>query len=150
MVMSGPENRLKKHLMAVMGTRWDAQSHEDRYSVGIPDLSYGARGVNGWIELKRVLKWPKMPETPVKIDHLTANQVNWLKKRGRRAGHCYILIQVDAEYFVFPFHEARRVRAGITREKFSEFCVLHMSGSLDPDKLIECITDGMGGHPGDQ
>lgn len=140
-VVARPENRLKQHIVDKMGTRWDVQSHEDQFSVGIPDLSYGARGINGWIELKRVLSWPKRPDTIVKMEHFTANQVNWLRRRGKKAGHCYLLIQVAAEYFVFSFHEARRVRAGITRQEFSELCILHMVGTLDPDRLLGCVTD---------
>lgn len=142
--MARPENRLKKHIVDKMGSRWDVQSHEDQFSVGIPDLSYGARGINGWIELKRILSWPKRPETPVKIEHFTANQVSWLRRRGKKAGHCYILIQVAAEYFVFSFHSARLIRAGITKKEFSEMCILHMSGTLDPDRLLDCITSPTG------
>lgn len=137
--MARLENRLKKHLLEIMGTRWDVQSHEDRYSTGIPDLSYGARDVNGWIELKQVRKWPVKPATPVNLDHFTASQVNWLRKRGKKGGRCFILVRVDTEYFVFSFHEARLLRAGMTQEAFREKCIQSWSGKIYPEELLKTL-----------
>lgn len=135
------ENRLKQYLVDIVGTRWDVQSHEDRFSLGIPDLSYGARGVNGWIELKQVRKWPKRAETNVDLSHFTSNQVNWLRRRGKKAGNCFVLIKVDTEYFVFSFHTARFLRAGMTKKEFYERCILSWEKSVDPDQLIEILVN---------
>lgn len=139
--MAKPENRLKKYLIKIMGTRWDIQSHEDRYSLGIPDLSYGAKGVNGWIELKQVKDWPMKPDTPVDLNHFTPLQVNWLRRRGKKGSRCYVLIKISNEYFVFSFLSAMSLRAGMTRKEFYEDCILSWDGLIYPDELLEVLTN---------
>ncbi len=137
--MAGRENTLKRSLIRKMGTRWHVQSHEDRFSVGIPDLSYGFDGVNGWIELKQIKEWPKRPDTPAKPDKYTPEQVNWLMRRGRKAGHCYVLVRVGSnEHFLFNWTEARDVRQGMPRALWYEKCM--WTGSLDPDALLRWLT----------
>lgn len=138
--MARLENALKKYLVRVMGTRWDVQSHEDKLTSGIPDLSYGAGGVNGWIELKHVREWPSRPSTTIDLSHFTASQVNWLIKRGKKAGNCWVLVQVATEYFLFPFSSARALRAGVTEERFREMCFQCWPGRIEPDQLLEKLV----------
>lgn len=133
--MAKIENTLKKTLLRIMGRRWDVQSHEDQFSLGIPDLSYGIGGTNGWIELKRVRKWPSRASTKVDLDHFTANQVNWLSLRGKMGGSCFILVQVSTEYFIFSFFWGRMLRAGMTKEEFRVGCIQSWRGSINPDQL---------------
>lgn len=108
--MARIENRLKYYLLSVMGRRWHAQSHEDRYSTGIPDLSYGANGVNGWIELKQVQL--EKPHHIIKPSKFTASQVNWLKNRNAHGGYCYVLVKVNDSYFLFDAEHARAIADG--------------------------------------
>ncbi len=61
-----------------MGASWDAQRHEDKFTTGIPDVSYALFGTSGWIELKCLDAWP-VRNGIVKIPHLTAEQKLWLK-----------------------------------------------------------------------
>lgn len=58
----------------------DVQRHEDKYETGIPDLSYGGHGVNGWIEVK----W--------EIIKFRTKQPLWLSKRAMTGGHTFVLI----------------------------------------------------------
>lgn len=140
--MAKLENNLKKYLIRIMGTRWDVQSHEDRFSLGIPDLSYADRGVNGWIELKHVKEWPKRASTTVKWKRYTPEQVNWLNKRGKKGGSCWILVQVGTEHFVFPFYEGRKLRAGMTEDEFHERCVQYWEEGIEPLELLDILCDG--------
>jgi len=139
--MARPENSLKKYLVKTMGTRWDVQSHEDSLSMGIPDLSYGSGGVNGWIELKRAREYPKKNSTPIKFKHFTASQVNWLSKRGKAGGFCWIFIQVSTEYYLFPFSKGRALRAGMTKEEFREQCFQYWTGNVDPSELLSALVN---------
>jgi hypothetical protein len=125
-----------------MGTRWDVQSHEDIHSEGIPDLSYGVDGVNGWIELKQIKQWPVMEKTTVKPEHYTAQQVNWLRRRGKKGGFCYILVKVGKDdYFLFSWQEARLLKNGITKEDYFLDCIKHWSKNIDTKELLHCLTD---------
>ena len=123
-----------------MGTRWDVQSHEDRYSSGIPDLSYGARGVNGWIELKHIKCWKG--KTPVKPDKYTSIQVNWINKRDKKAGHCFVAVKVADDYFLLLAEEAKKIKTGMTKDQYKSSCVKHWHKSVLADELLSLITSG--------
>lgn len=122
-----------------MGTRWHVQSHEDRFSEAIPDLSFGARGVNGWIELKQVKAWPKREDTKVKPAHYTSEQANWIIKRNKYAGSCFVFVKVEREYFLFKAYHARLIKNGITKKQYGEYCCAKWAGSIDPQKLLEAL-----------
>ena len=134
------ERTFKEYLVRIMGTRWDVQSHEDRYSDSIPDLSYAANGVNGWIELKQIKNWPKKDDTLVKPDHYTAGQVSWIKKRGRMGGHCFVMVKVSNEYFIFSYTCARDIRCGIIQSQYYEKCLKWWKGNIEPSELISILT----------
>ena len=55
------------------------QWHEDRAGLGIPDVSYGFGGINGWIEFK----WLRTEFEPM--------QPRWLAHRARTGGHTFVL-----------------------------------------------------------
>lgn len=136
--MDRRENVLKKYLLRIMGTRWDVQSHEDQFSEGIPDLSFGCKGVNGWIELKQIAKWPSNFEGLAKSKKYTPEQVNWLMKRGRKAAHCFIIIKVGRdEYFLFDHTSARNIRAGMTQRQYYIRSRKQWKGSINPNSLIK-------------
>lgn len=86
--------------------RWHACRHEDSVTVGVPDMSYGLDGTNGWIEFKSLPDWPI--QSSLKIRDLTAHQVQWLEKRGKAGGACWLLLSVGKEY-VLMNHEGPRI-----------------------------------------
>ena len=100
---------------------WVIQVHSDENCRYIPDLSFSANGVGGWIEVKYC---PKPPETLGHIRHYTKGQELWLRKHGERGtGHCYLLVGTPLEHLLLrwdslkaarhaPFH-ALRDRLGV-------------------------------------
>ncbi len=139
--MERRENALKKYLVKIMGTRWHVQSHEDRYSEGIPDLSFGVVGANGWIELKQVEKWPVRANTVVKPKKFTPAQANWLLRRGKKAGFCYVLVKVaQHDFFLFHFMGARALREGRTKEWYLANNLKHWSRNIDPAELAGLLS----------
>lgn len=81
-----------------MSSRWHAQRHEDKYSTGIPDVSYGiGRRGEGWIELKFLKTYPRTGEDQpwdFKLDHFTPEQRNWLTQRSKHGtGRVFLLCQ---------------------------------------------------------
>ena len=121
-----------------MGTSWDAQSHEDKYSSGIPDLSYGSCGVNGWIELKHIKGWKG--NGPVKPDKYTSIQVNWLNKRNKKGGFCFVMVKIGTEYFLLRASAAGKVKGGMTKEQYLANSIGYWSMSIDPAELLTLIT----------
>jgi len=65
------------------------QLHEDALSVGIPDISYGVRGANGWIEAKWDNQMPKVGSKY--IPHFELFQEAWLVARGKAGGPTHLV-----------------------------------------------------------
>lgn len=88
--MNHRERAFWQWLDGKIGNLWHAQRHEDKHSVGIPDVSYGCRGTQGWIELKSLTAWPRKG-----FPALSVEQANWLTRRGKVGGNCYLLAEID-------------------------------------------------------
>jgi hypothetical protein len=75
------ENRFKKDTCYVLEELgFHTTFHEDKHLVGIPDVSWGRDGVNGWIEFKLGARASIRPA-----------QLLWLKKRQLTGEHCSVL-----------------------------------------------------------
>lgn len=121
-----------------MGSSWDAQSHEDRYSSGIPDMSYGIDGVNGWIELKQL---PAYPDNGIiKHPKYTSQQVNWSVKRGKKGGHCFLLFKIRNDYYLFGWWHCREVRKGVSVEWARSNCIKMWKNSINKNEFKMLIS----------
>jgi len=78
---------------------------ENDIGTGTPDTSYeiGYSRVRGWIELKIVNR----RRGPAKIKSLKAWQKNWLKKHGKLAGYCWLLVCDLHTQTIFLFHSVQ-------------------------------------------
>ena len=112
------EQRMWQIIREGMRSLWDAHRHEDKLSLGVPDVSYGLRGINGWIELK----WhPAVndEDKPIRFPHFSMDQKMWLLMRGKKGGNCYVMIQVGKRFFLFDY------------ESLGEIGFLSFTGLLD-------------------
>jgi len=122
--MREPEQKLWDHVRAGMASRWDAQRHEDRYATGIPDVSFGIHGKDGWIELKHLHKGPANQDRPwdFAYDHLTSDQRNWMTRRARQgSGRVFVLAQIGDLFCLWRW-QALEPRLG--HATFAELCRL--------------------------
>lgn len=142
--MAKIENPFKKYLVRIMGTRWHVQSHEDKYSDGIPDLSFGMSGVSGWIELKAI-PWPNTKHNPtLKPKRYTNIQVNWINRRGKKSGCCFVFVKVGPrDYYLFGYWNARDIKHGQTLSWYQDHCLKHWRGSVCPVELSKELTHGI-------
>jgi hypothetical protein len=69
-----------------MGKLWLAQRHEDRYSVGVPDVSFIMNGMSGWIELKEAATFQERLK-------IRRSQLVWMAEREAAGGCCILLAQ---------------------------------------------------------
>jgi hypothetical protein len=116
-----------------------AQHHEDKIYGGVPDLSYGIRGNNGWLEAKWREDWPKRNDTIVRFPHFTAQQRKWIFDRGKIAGHCFIWINIADEFFLFNWRFAFVV-GNMTRAEMLNRNNGYWSGEVDWQELC-CIIE---------
>ncbi len=75
---------------------FDAFAVENPANPGTPDVSY----VEGWIELKQLDEWPVREDTPVKIVHYTPQQKIRARKRWKRGGNVFWLLQVKNDWLL--------------------------------------------------
>ena len=136
----GIESGLWKYLKRGMTGRWDAQRHEDETTPGIPDVSFGLKKVQGWIELKALDSWPARDRTPVRFKHLTEYQRRWLKKRGEAGGRCWLFVRVERMYLLIHWSNVQYV-GELPREDLINLAHASWHGSVDWDSMeviLEC------------
>ena len=146
-----PEHKYwNKYIEPRMRTAWDAQRHEDKISLGIPDVSFGIcssnfEKINGWIELKYVKEYPKRETTPVKLPHFTPFQRNWLKKRQRYGGNCWLLFGVHDDNFIFEGNQTDGVGKTYTKKHLYANCFgYYKRGGKDfRSWLTNILTSGL-------
>jgi len=137
------ENTFKKYLIRIMGTRWDVQSHEDRYSEGIPDLSFGFDSINGWIELKQIKNMPKNETIIIKPAKYTPEQINWIRRRGKKGGWCFVFVKVGKSlYFLFSWDAARDIKDGMTLQSYRSRSLASWEGTVVAEELLSALRGG--------
>ncbi len=141
------------YLASKMRGLWDAQRHEDKYSVGIPDLSFAVRldgrAVDGWIELKTILAYPTWDRTRIKIRHLKAEQVNWMERRARSgSGSVFLLLAVGrsmdgADWYLLPVDSVRDLYEGKLGREDLAFRSVAVWGPTARESLAERLLGGI-------
>lgn len=133
------EKELWKYLKTIMGHRWHAQRHEDKYAEGIPDVSFGCRTINGWIELKCIAEWPQNKHTVVPVP-ITPIQKQWLFDRRFHAKNIFVLLRVGrSEFLLFDqFSELGQT----TQENLRNIAKKIWKRDIDPDEFSWEIIHG--------
>lgn len=86
---------------------------------GMPDVSTTAAGIDVWIELKYVAKWPSRANTRVLGDKgLRAEQVNWHLRHKRAGGRSYILMGIGKEIYLADGMFAKEINGWVSEEWF--------------------------------
>lgn len=132
------ENNLWKYIKDGMGWRWKAQRHEDKYSVGIPDVSYAIK-YHGWIELKYLKSEPVLNSSIMRIKHFTPQQRNWLKTFGEKAGRCFILLQINHRYIIFSW-EVCDLIGFVTYPEHQDIAIKIWDRSINWDELTDILN----------
>ncbi len=117
--------------------RADFTRIEDALAAGVPDVNWCIQGVEGWLELKHVPKWPARPTSRVDVG-LRPSQRDWLKDRWRCGGNAYVLAQVGREYFLFRGADADAICEKPRRAELEALALKHYVASWDlRDRLLD-------------
>lgn len=130
------EANLWKYLARTLGGMWEAQRHEDKHSIGIPDLSY-ATDHHGWIELKKI-SCPSLVK-PIKIAHFTPAQKSWVKRFGAKCGHVWVLIQIDRRYLLFGWWSVDQI-GKLTLNELSREAHQYWDEAIDPEEFMSALS----------
>ena len=136
------EAALWKCLSRAMGTRWEAQRHEDKHSTGIPDVSY-VTDHHGWIELKslnptkqQVVSWMKRP---VRIPHYTAAQRAWAKRFGAKGGRVWLFVRIDRHFLLFGWWSVDKIGKLTLPQMMAEaHTIFH--DRICPGKMVQALA----------
>ena len=117
---------------------------------GVPDVNYcflnheGGRG-EGWIELKEVPRWPKKPETIIKVDHYTKDQQNWARARIAVGGTVWLLLKVGrSDWLLFWGTDAIGVVGEVNKEGLYAAATVYWSTAPKKHDLLGKLTNPPG------
>jgi len=117
----------------------DAVAVENPARPGTPDVNF----IGGWIECKWLRAWPKRVGTPVKLDHpLLAGQKVWIRRRTRRGGRAWVMLQCGREWLLFRGDVACEYLGTATRAELYQHTRAHWTKGLDVDELTAIIEGG--------
>lgn len=92
------EKQLRRNVTRILrDAGLDPVAVENVAHPGTPDVNYA----DGWIELKQLDTWPVRADTPVRIEHLTAQQRIFLLRRCKEGGAAWLLLQVGGNFLLF-------------------------------------------------
>ncbi len=129
------ESDMRKNLCRKL-EKLDAVSVENPAGPGTPDVNY----IGGWIECKWLRAWPKRVGTVVKLDHpLLISQKVWIKRRIRRGGRAWVMLQRGREWLLFGGLGACDFLGSSTRAELYSHAFAHWEQGLDADELITII-----------
>lgn len=135
----GSESSLWNTVRKNMKGRWEAERVENPASPGTLDVYYTMNsGIMGWVELKHVHTWPKRDSTIIRVKHFSPQQKSFLRRHGRVGGNVKVLIQIEKDYFLFPWKSALRI-GEMVKEEFFENCQAHWKNRIDYNQLEELL-----------
>jgi hypothetical protein len=115
-----------------------AQRIESMCGPGVPDLylrmpSHPA--ASAWVENKHMAEFPKRPGTKVRIPHLSAEQLLWLRQHGSGA---WLFVQVGKEYFLWSWVQAQTCQE-LTAAEWRDQAVLYGRRPFDWQSWVDTI-----------
>lgn len=112
----------------------DAYAIEVVFIDGIPDVECRV----AWLELKWLRDWTSKTGV-IRLKHFTADQKNWLTKRWKSGGACFLLIQVKREWLLIAGKDAMLVGT-LTRLELREKAIGVWDKGCDWEKLCALIS----------
>lgn len=111
---------------------------ENAVLAGTPDVNY----VEGWIELKWIDKWPRVPSfRPILLRHFTPQQRLFMMQRTRARGKVWLMLKVGRdEWFLFTGEIAAEFVGRCARAELIAKATRHWPKGLNQTELIECLS----------
>ncbi len=107
----------------------------DKTVIGVPDINF----IPGWAELKWKKGYPKRKDTPVRIEHYTQNQKDWLARRAEAGGNAWLVLRVRSHIYVFDAHGAQNV-GDLTKDQLLEACIAFFPKTPKPEEFCRVFT----------
>lgn len=138
------ESSFWQYIKAGMAGRWLATRLESSSGNGVPDVTFSMPNINGFLELKYILEWPKRPETKVKLP-LRPEQKLWISTRGKMGGNVWVLCRIAGEFFLLDDVKAVAACEGWTESEWFIHSNLCWRGRCYFDELYYALKEGYNG-----
>ncbi len=112
----------------------DAISVENAVGAGTPDVNY----IEGWIELKQMEDWPPRGGH-LRVPHFSPHQRVWLRRRYKKGGNVYLLLQVKREWFLFAGDVAAACLGEVPAATLRDCALHYWPKGLVAEELVECL-----------
>jgi len=108
---------------------------------GTPDVNY----VEGWLELKWKMEWPRRPDTIVQFRKFYRVQRMWLAKRWEARGNAHLLLHVQQtqDWLLFTGEVAARLVGYACQAQLREGAVQAWQGRQMDQEIAECLSRRM-------
>lgn len=119
------ESAFWKYLNKRMKGVWKAKRFECNIPSGVPDIYYkvkfGNEWFRGWIELKRIAKYPRNRNLKIKIKHFTATQKNFIREEMMTDGAASFFLKIEDDLFFLSGSTALEIE-DITYDELKHRC----------------------------
>lgn len=115
----------------------DAHAVENACNPGTPDIEY----IGGWIEVKYIPKWPARENSPLRVDHFTAVQRLWIKKRVRMGGVVIVALRVGDDLLLFNGWDAAEFIGTLPKEDLIDLARCHWENKTNWTEFLQAIRD---------
>jgi len=93
-----------------------------------------------WMELKQQNAWPKRPTTKVRLDHdLTKEQRIWIKRREKKGGTVFVLLQVSRDYLLLSGGVAATIIGDSTEAELRSAALHVWDAKTLKERLLPCL-----------
>ena len=112
---------------------------------GTSDVIYNLRWLHepsrmGWVELKRLPKWPVLPGTNVWLPHYTYEQAFFLEQWGKSGAGAFLLAHIANEFVLVRWDHAVTVQCGVTKSVLLALACVHDYKRFPVAKVLRCLT----------
>lgn len=127
---------------------------ENLIEIGTPDVAYCLRQTPlstahaGWLELKVLSALPARRSTPVRIDHLTVDQVRWGESWAAAGGRCWLLLGAGDRHILLAPPWPRRIYQGqATVPELVQGAAVWGIGRFPAGKILKALAPATGTVP---
>ena len=113
----------------------DAISVENSAYAGTPDINY----IGGWIECKWLRSWPKRRETIVKVSRFHQGQRVWAKRRIKKGGVVWFVLQVGKEWLLIDGAVAAEHIGKVTAYEIRMMAHRYWPNGLDDKEFLDAV-----------
>lgn len=138
------EANLSRTLMHRMRSVGHFVRIENMVGVGHPDVSYCIEGIEGHIENKWRLGWPRDRDGIVTLDHYTPQQRLWTQARLNAGGRVYVFLQIEqpvTTYLLLRGSWAWRFLGKVPREDIERAAIVTGLRSFPLPALKAALTE---------